>query len=37
LAIDTYRKLKSGNQQIIRIERMELQPGAQAVIGQVMR
>jgi hypothetical protein len=36
-AIDTYCKLKNGNQQIIRIERMELQPGAQAVIGQVMR
>jgi hypothetical protein len=36
-AIDTYRKFKNGNQQTIRIERMELQPGAQAVIGQVVR
>ena len=36
-AIDIYRKLKNGNQQIIRIERMELLPGAQAVIGQVVR
>jgi hypothetical protein len=36
-AVDTYRKLKNGNLQTIRIERMVVQPGAQAVIGQVMR
>jgi hypothetical protein len=35
--IDTYRKFKNGNQQTIRIERMEVQPGAQAVVGQVVR
>ena len=33
-AIRTYMLLKHGNTQVIRIERLEIQGGAQAVVGQ---
>lgn len=33
--ISAYHRLKHGNRQTIRIEKMEIQPGAQAVVGQV--
>ncbi len=34
--IALYQRLKYGNQQTIRIEKVEIQPGAQAVVGQVV-
>ena len=34
-AIDTYRKLKYGNRQTIRIEKVVIESGAQAIVGQV--
>ena len=36
-AIETYYRVKRGVTQIVRVERVELQPGAQAVIGVVAR
>jgi hypothetical protein len=36
-AIKTYLRLKHGNTQVIRIERIEIQGGAQAVVGAVVR
>jgi hypothetical protein len=33
----TYDKLKSGNTQVIRVEKLEIQPGAQAIVGNVSR
>ena len=36
LAIETYRKLKNGNRQVIRIERVVVEAGGQAVLGQVL-
>ena len=36
-AIRTYMLLKHGNTQVIRIERLEIQGGAQAVVGQFVR
>lgn len=35
--INTYHRLKHGNRQVIRIEKVEVQPGAQAVVGQIGR
>jgi hypothetical protein len=35
-AINTYHRLKHGNRQVIRIERLEIQQGAQAIVGQVI-
>jgi len=32
-AIETYHRLKNGNTQIVRIEKVEVQPGGQAVVG----
>ena len=34
-AIDTYRKLKHGNRQTIRIEKVVVESGGQAVVGNV--
>jgi hypothetical protein len=36
-AIETYYRMKRGVTQIVRVERVEVQPGAQAVIGVVAR
>jgi hypothetical protein len=36
-AIETYYRVKRGVTQIVRVERVEVQPGAQAVIGVVAR
>jgi len=36
-AIETYYRMKRGVTQIVRVERVEVQPGAQAVIGVVER
>ena len=36
-AIKTYYRIKHGNMQVIRIERLEVQAGAQALVGQVNR
>ena len=36
-AIETYYRVKRGVTQIVRVERVEVQPGAQAVIGVVER
>ncbi|HEX5931429.1 MAG TPA: hypothetical protein VFY74_06735 [Methyloceanibacter sp.] len=36
-AINTFYRVKHGNTQVIRIERIEIQSGAQAVLGPVMR
>jgi hypothetical protein len=35
--INTYHRLKHGNQQVIRIEKVVVEAGAQAVVGQVVR
>jgi len=35
--INTYHRLKYGNQQVIRIEKVVVKAGAQAVVGQVVR
>ncbi len=35
-ALKSYDLLKQGHRQVIRIERLEIQPGAQAVVGQVV-
>ena len=36
-AINTFYRVKHGNTQVIRIERIEIQSGAQAVLGPVVR
>jgi hypothetical protein len=36
-AIETYYRIKRGATQVVRIERVEVQSGAQAVIGTVAR
>ena len=36
-ALETYYKLKRGNTQVIRVEKIEIQPGAQAIVGNVSR
>jgi hypothetical protein len=36
-AIETYYRLKRGNTQVIRVEKLEIQPGAQAIVGNVTR
>ena len=36
-ALETYYKLKRGNTQVIRVEKLEIQPGAQAIVGNVSR
>lgn len=37
LAMETYSRIKHGNRQVVRIERVEIQAGAQALIGDVRR
>ena len=34
-AVETYYRTKRGNTQVIRVEKVEVQPGANAIIGQV--
>jgi hypothetical protein len=36
-ALETYYKLKRGNTQLIRVEKLEIQSGAQAIVGNVSR
>ena len=36
-AINTFYRVKRGNTQVIRVEKLEIQAGAQAVVGQVIR
>ena len=36
-ALETYYRLKRGNTQVIRIEKVEVQPGAQAFVGNLHR
>jgi hypothetical protein len=36
-ALETYYKLKRGNTQVIRVEKLEIQAGAQAIVGNVSR
>ena len=36
-ALDTYYRLKRGNTQVIRVEKLEVQPGGQAVVGTVRK
>jgi hypothetical protein len=36
-AVETYYRLKRGNTQVIRVEKLEIQPGAQAIVGNVNR
>jgi hypothetical protein len=36
-AVNTYYRLKKGNQQVIRIERIDMHAGAQAIVGQVVQ
>jgi hypothetical protein len=36
-ALETYYKLKRGNTQVIRVEKIEIQSGAQAIVGNVSR
>ena len=36
-ALETYYKLKRGNTQVIRVEKLEIQSGAQAIVGNVSR
>jgi hypothetical protein len=36
-ALETYYRLKRANTQVIRIERLEVQPGAQALVGSLLR
>jgi hypothetical protein len=36
-ALETYYRVKRGNTQVIRIERLEVQPGAQALVGTLQR
>ena len=34
-ALETYHRLKRGNTQVIRVEKLEILPGAQAIVGNV--
>jgi hypothetical protein len=36
-AIETFYRMKRGNTQVIRVEKIEMQPGAQAIIGIINR
>jgi hypothetical protein len=36
LAISTFLRLKHGNTQVIRVEKLEVQPGGQALVGQLV-
>src|SRR3954471_403992 len=36
-AVETFYRVKRGNKQVIRVEKIEIQPGAQAIVGQVSR
>ena len=36
-AVETFYRVKRGNTQVIRVEKIEIQPGAQAIVGQVSR
>ncbi len=36
-ALDTYYRLKRGHTQVIRVEKLEVQPGGQAVVGTVQK
>jgi hypothetical protein len=36
-AVETYHRIKRGNMQVIRIEKVEVQPGAQAFVGNLQR
>ena len=36
-ALDTYYRLKRGHTQVIRVEKLEVQPGGQAVVGSVQK
>ena len=36
-AVETFYRVKRGHTQVIRVEKIEIQPGAQAIVGQVSR
>jgi hypothetical protein len=36
-AVETFYRVKRGHTQVIRVEKIETQPGAQAIVGQVSR
>jgi hypothetical protein len=36
-ALETFYRMKRGNTQVIRVEKIEIQPGAQAIVGNVNR
>jgi len=36
-ALETFYRMKRGNTQVIRVEKIEIQPGAQAIVGNINR
>ena len=36
-ALESYYRIKRGNTQVIRVEKLEVQPGGQAVVGTVQK
>jgi len=33
--VETFYRVKRGNKQVIRVEKIEIQPGAQAIVGHI--